>query len=485
MILSLIKILVFVAAIAGLTWGATYLRGMDGSAIINVAGFEVTLNVLQMVVGALLVILAVWLLIKLAAFLIALFKFLNGDDTAISRFFTRNRKSRGYQALTEGMTALAGGDATTALAKARKADRLLERPQLTNLLTAQAAEAAGDARTAEETYKKMLSDESTRFVAIRGIMKQKLVAGETETAMQLAERAFALKPRHQETQDLLLGMQAEKGDWEGARKTLNAKLKSGAIPREVHRRRDAVLALSELRDLTEGEGIENHEAAIEANRLSPDLIPAADMAARAYIAKGEKRNAQRVLQKAWKAQPHPDLAACFAAIEPDETPEARIKRFGALTKGTDAHTETKLLRAELSIAAEDFPAARKALGDLVETAPTTRALTIMAAIERGEGADDAVVRGWLTKALNAPRGPQWVCDKCNTVHAAWTPICENCGALDTLSWRDAPHADVAMPGSTEMLPLITEPAADADALIEASDTPVEDAEVIDDEDAKS
>ena len=42
-----------------------------------------------------------------------------------------------------------------------------------------------------------------------------------------------------------------------------------------------------------------------------------------------------------------------------------------------------------------------------------RALTIMAAIERGEGSSDEVVRGWLTKALPAPRGPQWVCDKCS------------------------------------------------------------------------
>ena len=62
-----------------------------------------------------------------------------------------------------------------------------------------------------------------------------------------------------------------------------------------------------------------------------------------------------------------------------------------------------MLMAELHIAAEDFPEARRALGDLAETNPTARSLTIMAAIERGEGSDDAVVRGWLAKALNASR----------------------------------------------------------------------------------
>ena len=67
----------------------------------------------------------------------------------------------------------------------------------------------------------------------------------------------------------------------------------------------------------------------------------------------------------------------------------------------------------------------------------------MAAIERGQGAPDDVVRGWLAKALGASRGPQWVCTKCNHVHAAWAPVCENCGAFDTLDWRTPAHAEDA------------------------------------------
>ena len=98
----------------------------------------------------------------------------------------------------------------------------------------------------------------------------------------------------------------------------------------------------------------------------------------------------------------------------------------------------------------------------------------MTAIERGEGAEDAVVRGWLTKALTASRGPQWVCDKCQSIHGHWAPVCANCGGFDTLSWRVPAEGEVAMPGSTEMLPLIVgqiEPPAEEDD--------GEDAEVID------
>ncbi len=476
MLWSLTKIIAFVLLVTALTYGGTQLMEVDGGTTVDVAGQEFTLSPLEMVFALVALVVAVWLGLKLMALLVATFKFLNGDETAISRYFDRNRERKGYEALSEGMMALASGEGHLAMTKAARADKYLKQPQLTNLLTAQAAEMTGDRKTAEETYKKLLADDKTRFVGVRGIMKQKLAEGDTDTAMALAQKAFALKPKHEETQDVLLRLQAEKSDWEGARKTLGAKLKSGSLPRDVHKRRDAVLALSQARDiLDEGKTIEAREAAIEANRLSPDLIPAAIMAARGYIGEGNARYATRVLTKAWNAQPHPDIAAAFAEIVPDETPDARIKRFTTLTKATADNPETKMLMAELQISAEDFPAAKRALGDLVEKQPTARVLTLMAAIERGEGADDSVVRGWLTKALTAPRGPQWICDKCQHIHATWGPTCGNCGAFDTLAWKTPPISEVAMPAGTEMLPLIVGRAADA-AL--PSTEVVEEAEIV-------
>ncbi|KIN65784.1 HemY domain protein [Sulfitobacter noctilucae] len=455
MLWSLIKIVVFVAAIAALAWGAGYLLESQGGLQVTVMGTEFNFGPLQSVIAVIVLMIAVWLLLKIISLLVATWKFLNGDETAISRYFDRNRERKGFEALSEGLMALASGEGKVAMAKAQKADKYLNKPALTNLLTAQAAELAGDRRKAEETYRKLVEDEQTRFVGVRGIMKQKLADGDTETALKLAEKAFALKPKHVETGDTLLQLQAQKEDWNGARKTLSTKLKNGQLPRDVHKRRDAVLALSEAKDIIDdGTDIAAREAAIEANRLSPDLIPAAVMAAHSYIDQNKPRYASRVLTKAWSVQPHPDLAAAFAAIEPDEKPAARIKRFKALTKSQPDHAETKMLNAELYIADEDFPSARRALGDLVETNPTARSVTLMAAIERGEGASDTVVKGWLARALTVSRGPQWICDNCQNIHTEWTPICGNCKSFDTLSWKTPPMAEVAMPGGVQMLPLI-------------------------------
>jgi len=228
------------------------------------------------------------------------------------------------------------------------------------------------------------------------------------------------------------------------------------------------------------------------------------MAAEALIARGKPRPAAKVLKRAWKAQPHPELARAFAAIDPSEAPAARVKRFEKLLSQNEGN-EASQTRAELLIAAEDFPAARRAIGDLHETAPTQRVMTIMAAIERGEGSSDQVVRAWLARALTAPRGPQWVCEKCHHVHADWHALCENCNSFDTLSWTGTPDSSGPSATGTEMLPLIVgalpqpEPEIDeaainpSDDTEQSSDTPevdedsaetVDEAEVIDPEEAR-
>lgn len=457
MIWSFLKVAVFLAAVAGAALLANAFATNGGGIRIEIAHQEFFLGPVQAVIGLVLALLALWLILRAVGLMLAILRFINGDETAVSRYFDRNRERKGFQSLTDGMMALASGDGKGAMAHAARAEKFLRQPQLTNLLSAQAAEMTGDARKAGQVYRALLSDERTRFVGVRGLMKQKLAEGDRETALKLAEKAFTMRPSSREIQDTLFDLQAGAGDWAGARKVLGAGLKHGHLPRDVHKRRDAILALQEARAvLSDDLPIEAREAAIAANKQSPDLIPAAVLAARGLQSAGKGKQAARILLKAWETAPHPDLAAAFAALEPDETPAVRLKRFATLLKLKPDHEESRLVAAELNLSAEDFPAARRALGDLADSHPTTRALTLMAAIARGEGQDDAVVRGWLTRALSASRGPQWICDKCQHPNAAWSPVCDHCGSFDTLSWREASGPQAAA-APTDILPLLVAP----------------------------
>lgn len=457
MIQTLLKVLLFFALVLAAALGAVRLAETGQTLRLVFDGVEYTLGPVQVLVIAAVVVVASWLLMKLVGLVWALLRFIMGDDTAVTRWFNRSRERKGWNALSEGMLAVASGEGRLAQDQAAKAARYLDAPHVTDLLAAQAAEVAGDAKAAEATYRRLLADNRTRFVGVRGLMRQRMAAGDTATALKLAEKAYALKPRHHEIQDTLLQLQAQAHDWKGARGVLKDKRRHGDLPKDVHTRRDAVLALQEAREVLEhGASISAREAAISANRASPDLIPAAVLAARSYIAQNDPRHASRVLQKTWSVRPHPSLAAAYAEIVPDETPGQRLRRFEELLRQNPNDPESRLLRAELLLAAEDFPGARRALGDLAQTDPTVRSLAIMAAIERGEGADDSVVRGWLARAMTASRGPQWVCDKCHNVMADWSPICDSCGAFDTLTWRraDTGLAAPVSPTGAEMLPLI-------------------------------
>ena len=378
MLWSMLKALIFVAATALLAIGATYLLEIGDVALITVAGREFVLTPFVSVLLALAALVLVWVLMRLTGLVVAGIRFLNGDETALTRYFNRRSEKRGFEALSDSILALAAGEGHLAIRKAERAAKLLARPEVTNLLIAQGAEMAGDEARATEAFKALVQDERTRFVGVRGLLQQKLAAGDTDTALKLAEKALALRPKNADMQDTLLRLQAQYEDWAGARATLNAKLRSGTLPRDVHKRRDAVLALADAREaLADGQIARATELAKSANRQSPSLLPAAVMAARMSIAEGKAKQAASVIQKAWGLAPHPDLAAAFAEIVPEETPEARIKRFRPLLKQHQGHREARLLEAELQIAAKEFGEARKALGSLgINTTTLTHTLTV-------------------------------------------------------------------------------------------------------------
>ncbi len=490
MIWSFVKFAIFFCIVAAVAFGASYVMDTGGDVIVSFGGTEVRKSPMEALIWLAVAFAALFLVFKLAGFLVALLRFVNGNDNALSRYFGRNREKKGYQALGDSVIALAAGDGKTAMAKAAKADKYIGRPEVTALVNAQAAQITGDTDAAERHFKTLLTDDRTRFVGVQGLLRQKLDAGETGTALKLAEKAFAINPRHDQTLETLFKLQSDERDWSGARKTLQARISARTLPSDLGKRRDAVLSLADaFAEVEKKDTAAAKNAVSKAVKIAPGLIPAAALYAQLLVQNGEKRKASSVIRKAWKQAPHPDLAAAFASIEPEETHEARIKRFKSFLKIVPDHAETRMLEAELHLAAEDFPAARKAIGDLAEVDPTARSLSIMAAVERGTGAEEAVVSGWLARALSAPRGDAWICDNCNHIHGEWAPTCDNCESFDTLAWKRVPVNEDAKTMAAAMLPLLvggeqieaaaaegdTGDVVDAEAVVEAVEESAEDA----------
>ena len=121
MLWSLLKLLAFVAVVAGLTIGGAYLMEQGGGAVIAMGGYEVTLSPLQMALGLLMLVVLLWVLLKVLGLLGAVLRFINGDNNALSHHFSRRRERKGLEALTDAAVALASGEGRAALADLRDA----------------------------------------------------------------------------------------------------------------------------------------------------------------------------------------------------------------------------------------------------------------------------------------------------------------------------------------------------------------------------
>ncbi len=405
MLTTIIRVLMFLAVVAAGIWGLFALIQDPGGVTIRFAGREYFFTPVHFAVLLIGSLLALWLAIRLVGFLIAVLRFIDGDETAISRYFHRSRERRGLEAMARGLAALAAGDARQARTSAEKAELLLQRPELTRLLNAQAAELAGDDLRAETYYRALAEDPTTSFIGVRGLLNRALEKDDTERALKLADVAAKLRPKDEAVLDTLYTLQTRTFDWGGARRTLTAQRKQGYLPKPEAHRRDAMLALAQAEDAEDdGRAEEARRLSVEAAKLDPTNDEAVSTAARHLVAAGSKRAAAKLITDAWRRKPSPSLAAAFAAIEPDESPEDRRKRFRKLLSAYPTHSESRLLSAELALITKDWGGARAALEDLEEEQPSARSCLIRAAIARGEGDSEVEVRAWLARALEAQGG---------------------------------------------------------------------------------
>ena len=143
-------------------------------------------------------------------------------------------------------------------------------------------------------------------------------------------------------------------------------------------------------------------------------------------------SAARIIERAWGANPHPDLAAAYAALRPGDSARQRLSRVETLAAKGPADAEAALAVARAALDAQEFAAARKALAPYTAT-PRKRVAALMAELEMAQG-DEGRGREWMARALNARRDPAWTADAFVSDH--WLPISPVSGRLDAFEWKD-------------------------------------------------
>jgi HemY protein len=449
--MTLVRTLVWFVVAAVVMFAAVWLAERPGSITAEWHGWRLDTNV-----GVMLIALVVLILLSVGSWL--LYRWIAGAPGALFDTWGESRRRRGYQALTQGLAAVAAGDGAEAQKNARKAEALLSEPPLTLLLSAQAAQLTGDRDGAKRAFNAMLDDEQMAFLGLRGLIAQSLRDGDQGQALSYAERAFKLRPQTPWVVHSLFDMQAQIGRWREAQDTLDAGLRRKVVTQDKGRTLKALLLVERSR-AAERAGSDGDALALarEAFGLAPERIAVSSRLAELQIKTGDGRRAMRTLERGWALAPHPDLAALYlkASGESDALKRVGVVRKLAAQKPDDL--ESNLALAQAALDAGLWGEARRYLDAAGGTNPPVRVCRLMAEVEERAQSDQAKVHEWLARAAAAPADKAWRCSACGAHHEAWRSVCESCGAFGTLHWRAPGTYGHVLPPEVQSAPALQAP----------------------------
>nr|WP_250152508.1 heme biosynthesis HemY N-terminal domain-containing protein [Ancylobacter radicis] len=353
----------------------------------------------------------------------------------IAGSWRHRRRTKGWAAISRGLVAVGSGDVMGARRAANDAERLMGSEPLTRLLAAQAAQLSGDSAGAEAAFRTMADTPGTRLLGLRGLHVEARRRGDANAALMTAEEAARHEPGLAWAADAVIEARCLKGDFTGALAMLEREAAHGGLDRAAHRRRRAVLLAAQAQAVELSDPATAREKAVEAARLSPTLVPAADIAGRLLGAAGDTRKASKIVENAYAATPHPDLAETYLHLRPGDASRERLKRIRTLTARAPAHPESAMVLARAALDALEFDIARTALLPLLGE-PTQRACLLMAELEAAEHGDVGKAREWTARAVRAQRDPAWVAD--GVLAEAWGPVSPVTGKLDAYEWKLPP-----------------------------------------------
>lgn len=420
----MIRVILYLALVALIAFGVVWLADRPGDVAVVWQGYRIETSVMVAVAGVALVsfiTVLLWLLIR---------TILRSPDL-IAMALSHRRGVRGYLAISRGLVAIGAGDAAAAKRASSEVERIAPGEPLALLLNAQVAQLSGDRNAAEYAFRAMADRDDTRLLGLRGLFVEAQRRKDMAAARAYAEQAANAAPSLGWAGQAVLEFRCAAGDWAAALAALDRNSRYKLIDRDEYRRQRAVLLTARALAVAETERDRARSLALDAVKLAPTLVPAAELAGRLLGEAGELRRASRIIEKAWIANPHPDLADTYAHLRPGDSARERLARVQTLAHKTPGQAEGALAVARTALDAKELSAAREAIKPLLRE-PTRRIAMTMAEIERESG-DEGHAREWMARALRAPRDPEWTAD--GFVSDRWLPVSPVSGRLDAFQWK--------------------------------------------------
>lgn len=424
----MLRILLFILLVFALGVGFSWIAERPGDLVLTVDGYqyELTLMAAAVLIAAIVaaVMIAWWLL-----------KAIWNSPYTVSRYFRVRRRDRGYQALSTGMIAAGAGDGALARQMNRQAAKLISADQepLIHLLDAQASLLEGDHAAARRKFEAMLEDPEMRVLGLRGLYLEAQRLGDRDVARHYAERAAEIAPQLGWASGATLEARTAEGDWDGALALLEKQRATKLVDAAKANRLRAVLLTAKATETLERDPLAARNAATEANRLAPDLVPAAIIAAQALFRQGDLRKGAKILEAAWRKTAHPEIADAYVRARQGDSVLDRLARAKKLKSQRENNAESALTVARAALEAGELALARASTEEALRIEPREGGYLMMADVEEADTGDQGRIRQWLARAVRAQRDPVWVAD--GVVSDRWAAVSPVTGRLDAFEWK--------------------------------------------------
>jgi HemY protein len=442
----MIRVALYLIAVGLVAYGVVLIADHPGDVVITWQGWRIETSLMVLggaVLAAMVLLMLLWSLVRAVL----------RSPFMVNTLLHNRRGLRAYEVISRGLIAVGAGDLGAARKLAAEVKRIAPAEPLALLLSAQSAQLAGDPDAADKAFRVMASRPDTKALGLHGLYVEAQRRDDVVSARAYAEEAARTSPSIGWAGKAVLEMRCATGDWAGALTLLERSRR--VLDKEVYRRQRAVMLTARALAAEETDHDGARQFAVEAARLAPTLVPAVALAGRLLAEGGEPRRATRIIEKAWRANPHPDLAAVYSDLHFGDAARDRLKRQEALAKKAPGHVEAALALAAAAIDAREFAKARAALAPFL-SAPTKRTAVLMARLERTEHGNEGGAREWIARALNATPDPEWTAD--GYVSDRWLPVSPVSGRLDAFEWR-VPLAVVSRAPMIEWEPATSAPVA--------------------------
>ncbi len=410
---------------------ASWLAENPGNVKLTWFNYEITTSVAFLLAILAIFIMLIWLALKL------LFAIINmPKELRKSREISKQKL--GIDALTEAFIALGEKDNQRAKQAIAKAEKYLNNPTLPRLMHLQLIKQSGQTEKLATQFKLLAENKQTKAIALKGLIEEARRHGNMNDAMRYADDLIKLHPRDAAAIKNIIGIYSYHQRWQEA-----LQLTSKAQAKHIISRAEAVeiRATIYLEKAQHALDERNRNSAIallkSALKNSPGLTAAAVNLANIYLQIGKKSSAIKILRKAWKYTPHPELENIYNGIFAELPSNKRLAKIKELTKQNPDALESQLAMARAAINAEQWEMARNHLKIALAKQETVTACKLMAELEEAEHHAETEAKQWLERAATAASDPLWQCTSCGNKPENWIAYCNKCYQFNSIKWLPA------------------------------------------------